>query len=554
MKSLYTLPLCIALLAGPCWADTKTEQVPARSAQYIYEELKEIANKATMLDGMKIVPYENCINSAEKKTANILDGSSLSFSQRVWNAPQTLPLIQRVRYVMSAQSGAPDYASLVRGEKFLFLTENITGSPETFQAVKSALSTLRRSYPDKRILLATEFVQTKRLTSPVLRRSGGPYDLIEKYPIFSFADEQGIDVLALEDHIFAVENGTPLIKVGDEYIQFPPLQETIHDVIDTINGTSSESLTQVLQIESTIKKTTYGIRKLNAQWAKRIQQVQDRYDIIVVYSTIDHLRSPATSVINNLHAQTASVVILALPEDHIDKNLEQETFALSYLLAVLERGNLPALQEEIKNTDNEVKKFLLSRELRQKSEESSKFISEDYERNMFYISDYFRALHASALIYFNAQQPTSPTYSPNIQEIAEAFSHPFYVKLPSSTETQQFLLAEYQQQVQLLMAAEAASQKTEESTGEPLAQQPASENLSGSLTQGETQTDVPSVPQETSTATPSATYNQQPSLAAYGARTQQIEEPNIFIYYIGEIDPSKFDAISLGYGPGEEIY
>lgn len=437
MRKIYALLLCLAGLASMALAQN------APSQDYFQKRIHKAGQKAAKRDGLPVLSWEQFKANAQKE---------ISYSQTL-NSTQ-LPIYEQARFVKSAQINPFNWAEAVGNEKFLFLGETISGAPATFQAVQSALHNLREQFPNKRILLATEFVQNTRLKMPTLRKTGQTSELLERYPLFSIADQENIDVLALDDHIFAVEKAIPVVKVGAEYVQFYSLPaEKKNALIATINGKSAEEINFLLLMEKLLKSSIYGIVKNNVQWAKRIQSVQNNYDLIVVYTTTQHLLTQRTSLANNLRARTAPTVILSPAASQVttaDQKLYQE---LLWLLNDLQFGES---QRELQKQAAEAK-----------SKQQQNILSyqwlrlQNNEVDLFTNANLFRSLHAqeAALAQGSSQLVPSNELTLNI------FTQPFCVELYPSSFVISWLysqLTPQQQQENQSLLLRAAHNDTEE--------------------------------------------------------------------------------------------
>lgn len=438
MKQIYTFLLCMIGLASFAAAQT----VP--SPDYFKKHIQANAQKAVnQRDGLPLLSWEQFKENVQKEIAYA----------KTLNSTR-LPITEHLRFVKDAKTQPPDWAEMVGSEKFLFLGETISGAPATLQAVQSALHALREQFPGKHILLATEFVQNTRPNMPALRKAGQTSELLEKYPLFATADAENVDILALDDHIFAVENGIPVVKVGAEYIQFYTLPQGKQEaVVNTILGKSSEEMNFLLLMEKLIKSSAYGLVKNNVQWAKRILPLQNDYDLIVVYTTTQHLLTERTALANYLKAPTAPTVILAPSAAQVTPDDQKLHLELLWLLNDLQFGEGQRdLQKKAAQAQNQQQQNILSYQLLR---------LQNNEIDLYTNANLLRSFHAQEA---TLRQDVS-SLVPNEEATLNIFTHPFCVELYPSSFVISWLysqLTPQQQQENQSLLLRAAHNDTEE--------------------------------------------------------------------------------------------
>ena len=406
MKKTFAFLLCMIGLAS--FATAQAVPSPDYFKKHIQATAKKTVNQR---DGLPLLSWEQFKENVQKEIA---------YAQTL-NSTR-LPITEHLRFVKDVKTQPLDWAEMIGSEKFLFFGETLSGAPATLQAVQSALHGLREQFPDKHILLATEFVQNTRLDMPTLRKAGQTSELLEKYPLFAMADAENVDILALDDHIFAVENGIPVVKVGAEYIQFYTLPQGKGEaVVNTILGKSNEEMNFLLLMEKLIKSSAYGLVKNNIQWAKRILPLQNNYDLIVVYTTTQHLLTERTALANYLKAPTAPTVILAPSAAQVTPGDQKLHLELLWLLNDLQFGEGQRdLQKKAAQAQNQQQQNILSYQLLR---------LQNNEIDLYTNANLLRSFHAQEAAL---RQDTS-LLVPTEQSSLNIFTHPFCVELyPSS--------------------------------------------------------------------------------------------------------------------------
>lgn len=430
MKKISVLLLCLVCLAAPSVAKNnhprkKTAKQPAANAtqqpqqlDFFQKHLRDRVEREQAAQQNEI-PVLSWKQFKEKAKKAVLREKTLNSTR--------LSFYKRAQFAKNMQMGQPQWAGLVANEKFLFLGEPISGAAATFEAAKAAVSAIRRKFPGQSILLATDFVQTPVVGAEPLRKPGQQTNLVSRYPLFRFADQQNIDILAMDDHIFTVKDGEPLVKVGEEYVQiYTSAEEERQAFADTINRKSDEKLDFLLSLEEILKHSLYGVNKLNQQWAKRIEAVADQYDFVIVYTSADHIATEGSSLANHLQQRTAPAVILVPAIGQIPESKREGQLALVSALQEIQFSNeqLAAMAKGMESKNSYTQMLYYLRGLSFQAEEDDLFIS----------ADDFRSFHARI-----AADP-SGTFREVIgaHDALEVFTNPFWVELfPSALIAQE---------------------------------------------------------------------------------------------------------------------
>lgn len=345
MKSIYVLFLSLVLAATPCFAGganrnkhkQRQRSKPSAQQQAGPSAQQNVTGQQPEISQQALRAITNFQKQAEKDAENFLKNStakSITWGQfitnnRIESATASnvcglFPLLTERLEMAAYKVGEPDWNMLLdtapEGKKFLFLAEAFPFTQTAPNAVLSALRTLREQNPEKRILLASEFVQNKQGSSSFLyKHTSATSNLEDLYGMLPAVKTYKIDVLALNDNVITKKKQNFSVKVGNAEVQVRIAAE----------GAPSEySDEDILPVTRAIKYSPYGLNKINEQWEQRINNVKGQYDIIVVYTTPDHTVSPAFSLLNVLGIPTAPIVILSPATQHMlpEKIEEQKQF------------------------------------------------------------------------------------------------------------------------------------------------------------------------------------------------------------------------------------
>lgn len=122
--------------------------------------------------------------------------------------------------ITTVKQGMPDYAKITKNVKYIYIGEVHVDSAVEPQ-IKNIIRAVRKANPNKRILLATEFLETHHPLINPLHRANKATNLLgdATYNINDLASELKIDTLALDDYIIQQTDQGALIKVGDRYVR-----------------------------------------------------------------------------------------------------------------------------------------------------------------------------------------------------------------------------------------------------------------------------------------------------------------------------------------------
>lgn len=155
--------------------------------------------------------------------------------------------------------------------------------------------------------------ELERYASAPLLKSAGQKSYFwehESYsPVFKTADEQKIDLLALDDHVIQeTGNKDILIKVGRYMVKVP------EDISIPDLGVGRDS-----SLASFIKISSWGAAERTADWANRIKAVMDNYDIVLVYAGNGHLCSTYFTDLQPMVGKNPFVDIILYPMENLPK-------------------------------------------------------------------------------------------------------------------------------------------------------------------------------------------------------------------------------------------
>lgn len=120
---------------------------------------------------------------------------------------------------LKVKQGLPIYEQAVKNFSYIYIGE-YHDAPVIQQEITKLLKAIRKANPDKKILLATEFLQRSHPLMSPLHKDGQEWLIDDlSYDVSALADELHIDTLALEDNIIQIVDQVSLLKVGDRYIK-----------------------------------------------------------------------------------------------------------------------------------------------------------------------------------------------------------------------------------------------------------------------------------------------------------------------------------------------
>lgn len=119
-------------------------------------------------------------------------------------------------------------------------------------------------------------------SAPLLKKARDPFYFVsnkEYAPVSQTADEQRIDLLALDDHVIeTTQQGDIGVKVGKFWVEVPKKVS-----IPQITSDREEDLSNLLKVSS------WGVFERTRDWAQRIKAVLPEYDVVLVYAGDGHL-------------------------------------------------------------------------------------------------------------------------------------------------------------------------------------------------------------------------------------------------------------------------
>lgn len=429
MKNICISLLCIVALAATGFANTaprhKKPTKPASSKAD--KKTPSLTSQEKKLNGT-VQDFDVLMKSIIKQQTKENKAKAISWEQFLKKNKETSDeafalnsmqpsLFERLT-IGFYKTGEPHWPSMVQLEKFLFLAETVPGTTQAPQAVVSALRELRAAYPDKQILLATEFVRNEQPTSSLLHKANAQDDqLTDRYGLFAFTNELQIDVLALNDYIVTKDKSNASFKVGDVSIKIP-----LDSPLLTQN--SDEDM------DRSLKGSVYGLDKTNRQWAQRIEQVADNYDLIVVYTTADHVVAPFSSFPNQLQATAATTVILSPALEQVPSK------------ARAEQNSLISNREKWKDEYSQFLQQQGDKAKNSKTKNAYQYKKAEWDKPLYQdiypVADKLRSFHATE---------TAKQLGLTNEDAAQyIFSEPFYMEANSASFTAGMILLDSEQQ------------------------------------------------------------------------------------------------------------
>ena len=155
--------------------------------------------------------------------------------------------------------------------------------------------------------------ELERYASAPLLKEAGQKSYFLEYKHYSSvsktADEQKIDLLALDDHVIEeTENEDILIKVGRYMVKVPK-----NVSIPELGEGRASSLANFIKISS------WGVAERTADWANRIKAVMDNYDIVLVYAGSGHLCYTYFTDLQPMVGKNPFVDIILYPMENLSK-------------------------------------------------------------------------------------------------------------------------------------------------------------------------------------------------------------------------------------------
>ena len=223
----------------------------------------------------------------------------------------------------------PDYKQLLKGFHYIYVGEvhYTVAAPAEMIRIMQAVRSL---YPDKRILLASEFLSRLENSASPLTKKSSSKDFFSHYPNVSRAAEDlNIDQLALDDNIadYRVENSNYFLasKCGEYFVMQKHKTPEAELKREEFSKAFQEDLATFTFLVAT---SPFGVLERNRQWARYINAVKPFYDVVLVYAGYGHTNG---TKINDLQAfigthDFASILLSPTEEikEPLSDNMKQE--------------------------------------------------------------------------------------------------------------------------------------------------------------------------------------------------------------------------------------
>ncbi|MBP5616933.1 MAG: hypothetical protein J6X06_04000 [Elusimicrobiaceae bacterium] len=251
------------------------------------------------------------------------------------------------QFSLQQQAGTPTYDNLPENVKYIYIGEH-HGVASMQDEVQTILHKIRQKYPNKKILLATEFVKLRNPSKSPLLTDPQPQWREYLKPSYGFikqtAFELSMDVLALEEDIseFSVEKNHILVKVGDQIIKINPALPQVQNLLQPFDTGTEGSIVRckklathatlpfdnalyqnclgqdhTFNLQQVIKISDWGTDQRTKYWHTLLQKFQDNYDLIIVWGGAAHITGVPSTIVDLMNQP--AVVITFEP---INNNLQ----------------------------------------------------------------------------------------------------------------------------------------------------------------------------------------------------------------------------------------
>lgn len=217
---------------------------------------------------------------------------------------QEFNLLKKEGVMFFKNTSAADYAALFGKAKLIFVGEN-HDSPQVTAQVQQLIRQYRKANPNARILWASEFALRTADGKNSLQKAKAPQE-----PHLVFINETqmqqvraaGADILALDDYIFQEKNGNLSYKVNDTWVNVLPAPKALAaDWQKAVASGDEEQMDRVVKQAAFITdNSAWGAEERNKAWARKIQAVQNNYDVIFVHAGMAHLDDTLPVTVPNL--------------------------------------------------------------------------------------------------------------------------------------------------------------------------------------------------------------------------------------------------------------
>lgn len=232
----------------------------------------------------KFITWQEYLKQNQRAKERTIVSYNLDLEAMKQSAPQEEPVAEFILH-----NSFPDYKQLLNGFQYIYVGEEhyTVAAPAEMIRIMQAVRSL---YPDKRILLASEFLSRLEDNISPLTKKLSSKDFLSSYPNVSRAAEDlGIDQLALDDYIadYREENSNYFLasKCGQYFV----MQK--HKIPESEIGREEFSDTfweDWQNFAYLVAYSPFGVLERNRQWARYINAVKPFYDVILVYAGRGH--------------------------------------------------------------------------------------------------------------------------------------------------------------------------------------------------------------------------------------------------------------------------
>lgn len=227
--------------------------------------------------------------------------------------------------VITMHNSFPNYKELLKGFRYIYVGEEHYTKTLPAEMIR-IMQAVRQLYPDKRILLASEFVKRLREEdSPLIKLPHSEF-FISIYPqVNQEAKRLNMDVLALDDFqlSFRQEDNDVFLtaKCGRYWVS---QQHKIPESEMKNEFFSPSFLNDWEDFSFLVSISPFGVLERNRQWARYINAVKPFYDIIILYAGYGHIDDTKMNDIQHFVGPHDFVSITLLPTEEGEIPLSPE--------------------------------------------------------------------------------------------------------------------------------------------------------------------------------------------------------------------------------------
>ncbi len=204
--------------------------------------------------GLPIISYQNFIEN------NAAAVTRAEHFPKLWKRAFELITEETFLSSTSFKQGLPNYQDMVKDTpyKYIYIGEH-HDEPNIQEQIKLLIKTVREENPNKKILLATEFVYREHpFINPFYSGDSDKATFLEEtdeYNVFELARSLKMDVLALDDLTLQNTPAGTLVQIGKQFVSLPGNEKFTIDVAYTFADDIVQLTNQILNDESALLDT-----------------------------------------------------------------------------------------------------------------------------------------------------------------------------------------------------------------------------------------------------------------------------------------------------------